>query len=221
MRFSRSPAALAPLVLLLLLASCKGAEEVCNPTDPLCGGGGGGGGGGVQVASVIVTSSIDSVVAVGGPMATMSAEGRDASNDPVNVTLSWESLTPATATVSSTTGVVTAVAAGTTTIRASQNNNAVTGNYPLRAVDADLPAVGALLSEPFLQALRGELSSTPAGTVGSLIADCESKVTSGNVLAIDSCLNDLIAVSGANGNDDALLGVLDLFFALAQLQLQL
>jgi hypothetical protein len=54
-----------------------------------------------------------------------------------------------------------------------------------------------------------------------LIADCESKVTSGNVLAIDSCLNDLIAVSGANGNDDALLGVLGLFFALAQLQLQL
>ena len=44
--------ALAASAALLVLASCKGAEQVCNPTDPLCGGAGG-------ITAIAVTSAID------------------------------------------------------------------------------------------------------------------------------------------------------------------
>jgi len=219
MRLPRTSLGAACLAVVFSLASCQGGQEVCAPTDPLCGNGGGGGG--VQVASVTVTSSIDSVVAVGGPQATMTAEARDASNNLVSVTFTWSSVTTSTGTVDSSTGVVTALAAGTTTIRAVPDNGSVVGAYTLRAVNADLPGVDALLSDPFLAALTGALGSTPGGSVGTLLSDCDSHVTSGNIRAIDSCLNNLLAVSGSDGTDDALLGVMNLFFSLAQSRLRL
>ena len=132
MRLPRTSLGAVCLAVLFSLASCQGSQEVCAPTDPLCGNGGGGGG--VRVASVTVTSSIDSVVAVGGPQATMTAEARDASNNLVSVTFTWSSVTTSTATVDSSTGVVTALAAGTTTIRAAPDNGSVVGDYTLRAV---------------------------------------------------------------------------------------
>jgi hypothetical protein len=171
---------------------------------------------------VTVTSSIDSVVAVGGPMAQMSAVARDASNNTVSgLTFTWTSTNTAAATVNAGSGLVTALAAGTTTIRASQNNNAVTGQLQIRAVNADLGAVTEAVGDPFVEALRRALSSAPAGTVSGLLNTCATHVTSGNVRALDGCLDDLIGTSGANGTDDALLGVLELFFAHAQRQLRL
>lgn len=217
MKSRRLPASLVPFVALLFLWSCKSGEGGCNPTDPLCGGGGG-----PTVASVTVTSSIDSVVAVAGPMAQMSAEARDANNNPVSgLTFTWASTNTATATVNASSGLVTALAAGTTTIRASQDTNAVTGQLRIRAVDADLGALTEAVGDPFVEALRSALSSTPAGTLSGLLNTCAGHATSGNVRALDGCLADLTSASGSDGNDDALLGVLALFFAHARRQLQL
>ena len=214
----RSRLSIVPLVAALSLASCKGAEQVCNPTDPLCGGGGGG----TTVASVTVTSAIDTVMAV-GRTAAMTAVARDASNNIVSgLTVNWTSLTMAAATVDAASGVVTGVAPGTSIVRAAQSNNAVTGQLQMRVVNADLPAVTATLADPFVTALRGALSATPQSTVNGLATTCAGHVTSGNLLALNTCLNGIIAVSGgSNGTDNALLAVLDLFAQHAQRRLQL
>lgn len=213
---SRSVAVLLPFAALVL-ASCKGAEAgPCDPTDPLCGGGGGG----ATVSTVTVASSIDTVVAVGGPMATMTAVARTGAGATVPVTFNWSSQTPATATVNPMSGVVTAVAAGMTNIVASQDNNTVTGQLRLRAVNADLAGLGATLTEPFAAALRNALTATPQGAVNGFLTTCQTNVTSGNLLAINTCLNSLIAVPGT-GTDNVLLTLLDLYFIRARAQLQL
>lgn len=223
MRPPRSSVVGALFLSVFALGSCKGAS--CDPADPLCGGGsgggGGGGGGGAQVATVTVTSSIDTVVAVGGPMATLTATARDANANTVAVTFNWSSQNASIATVNAATGVVTAGAAGRAVIVAAQSNNSVTGQLGIRAVSSNLAGVSALLTEPFQTALRGQLSATPQGSVNGLVSTCQSNVTSGNILAINTCLTNLIAVPGSNGNDNALLGVLDLFYAVARTQLQL
>lgn len=197
------------LVVTLVVAACK--EASTGPpivTDP-------------PVASVTVTSSIDSVIPIGGPNATMTAVARDASNNTVSgLTWMWSSGTQATATINAGTGVVTAVAAGTTLVTAAQDNNAQTGSLRLRAVNADLPGVTATMTDAFVVALRNALGATPQGAVGTLVGTCQTNVTSGNLLAINTCLNSLIAVNGT-GTDAVLLSLLDLFFAHAQDQLQL
>ncbi len=213
----RNLSVLGPLGALLFLASCKGAEQVCNPTDPLCGGGGGG----TTVATVTITSPVDSVIAL-SRTTTMTAVARDASSNPVTVTFNWTSNTVATATVNATTGLVTPVAVGSTTIQAAQNNNAVTGSQALRVVNANLPAVSALVGDSLAVRLRQALSATPQAAVVSGLATCGGHVTTGHVRALDTCLTGLTGVSGgSNGTDNALLNVLDLFFEHARRQLQL
>jgi hypothetical protein len=170
----------------------------------------------VTVANVAVTSSLDTVVAVGSPMTTMSGVARDASNNPVTVTFNWTSGTPAAATVNAASGAVTAVAAGATTITAAQSNNAVTGTLGLRVVDVNLPATAALLADPFSQALRAALSATPQGTANGLVTTCGTAATAGNVVALRTCLTSLINVPGTNGTDNALLAVLDVFAGFAR-----
>ena len=214
---SRNPFILAPLTAILVLASCKGAEQVCNPTDPLCGGGGGG----ATVATVTITSPVDSVIAL-SRTATMTAVARDASSNPVTVTFNWTSNTVATATVNATTGLVSPVAVGSTTIQAAQSNNAVTGSHPLRVVNANLPAVTALVTDSLAVTMRRALTATPQAAVVSGLATCSGHVTTGHVRALDTCLTSLKSVSGGtNGTDNALLNVLDLFFEHARRQLQL
>ena len=208
----RTPPAPHLLVALMLLASCKGATEVDPLGDP------GGGGGGPTVATIAVTSPIDSVMAV-GRTAQLSAAATDASGSPITVTFSWNSTNPSTATVSGT-GVVSAIAAGTTLIQASSPNN-VTGQLQMRAVDADLDVISTALTDSFVQAMRGALSGATASTLNAFLSDCSTHITSGNVLAIDACLQGAQDTNGATGTDDALLAVLALFLEYAQRQLQL
>jgi hypothetical protein len=206
-----------PLLLAgtLTVGSCSGAEQVCDPMDPLCGTGGG-----APVATVVVTSPVDTVMAV-GRTATMTAVARDASASTVSVTFSWLSTNTTAATANPSTGAVTGQAAGSTIIRASQGNNSVTGEIAMRVVPADLTAAATLVNDAFAQALRAALSTTPSGSVGTLLTTCATANTAGHVRNLDSCLSSLIAVNPTNGNDNALLGVLDLFFAQARRQLQL
>jgi hypothetical protein len=106
-------------------------------------------------------------------------------------------------------GLVTALAAGTTTISAATNP---TGTLSLRTVNANLPAVATLLGDSLAVRLRTALSTTPRGQVNTLLTTCTGHVTTGHVRALDACLSSISGVTGGtNGNDNALLGILDLF----------
>jgi hypothetical protein len=207
--------ALAPLAVLLL-GACSKAERACDPTDPLCGGGGGN-----AIDTIVVTSAIDSVIDVGATT-QMTGQARTSAGTPVTVTLAWTSLTPATATVDPASGLVTAAAVGTTTIRASQSQNSVIGTLPLRVVDADLATASELVTDSIAARMRQALSTTPRGAMTTILGNCSTHLTAGNLLALNTCLTNAAAVSGGtNGNDNALLNVLDLFYAHARRQLQL
>jgi uncharacterized protein YjdB len=199
----------------LLVGSCQSPSEVCSPSDPLCGPPPPG----PTVASISVTSPIvDSVMAV-GRTAQLAAAATDASGNPVSgVTFTWTSTNASTATVNAT-GLVAALMAGTTTIRASAGS--VNGSLGMRAVDADLAGIVSTLGDSFVQALAGGLAATTASTLNGFLSTCSTNVTSGNVLAIDACLTGALNISGIDGTDTALLGVLALFLEDAQRQLQL
>ncbi|MGE0160131.1 MAG: Ig-like domain-containing protein [Gemmatimonadales bacterium] len=207
-------AVLAP-VAILLLGACKKAEPGgCDPTDPLCGGGS-------AIDTIVVSSAIDSVIDVGAT-SQMTAQARTSSGTPVSATMAWTSLTPATATVDPASGLVTAVAVGTTTIRASQSSNSVVGRLPLRVVDADLPRASALVTDSIAARMRQALSTAPRGAMTTILTNCGAQLTAGNLVALNTCLTNAAAVSGGtNGNDNALLNVLDLFYLHARRQLQL
>lgn len=203
----------------LFLGACSKAERACDPTDPLCGGGGGGN----PIDTIVVTSAIDTVIDVGATT-QLTPVARDANGVAVTVsTWGWTSLQTSTASVHPTTGLVTALDEGTATIRASQTvTPGVTGDLRLRVVDADLPMVATLVGDSIAARLRQTLSTTPRGAMTTILGNCSTHAASGNLLALNTCLTNAAAVSGGtNGNDNALLNVLDLFYAHAQRQLQL
>jgi hypothetical protein len=167
---------------------------------------------------VTITSPVDTVMAV-GRTTTMTAVALDAGGTPLPTqpSFTWNSSTPATASVNA--GLVTALVAGTTTISATTNP---TGTLNLRTVNADLPAVTALLTDSLAVRLRQALSTTPRGQVNALLGTCTGHLATGHVRGLDACLGAMGAVSGgSDGNDQALLGVLDLFFDHGRRQLGL
>jgi hypothetical protein len=204
------------LVAALAIASCKGAEKVCQPTDPLCNNGGGGG---ASIASIEVSSPIGTVMAV-GRTAQMSATATDTDGGTVtpSPTFSWSSTVMSVATVNGS-GLVSASTAGTTDIEASAD--VVTGSLTMRAVDADLAAISTLLGDAYLDALVAGLAAATASTINGHVSTCQTNVTSGNILAIRDCLADALAVTGADGTDTALLAVLALYFEQADRHLGL
>lgn len=212
------PLPLLPLLLAAFaLSSCKGAEEVCNPTDPLCDDGGGNGG--ASISSIEVSSSVDTVMAV-GRTAQMDAtatdtDGATVSPDP---TFTWSSTNTSVATVSSS-GLVSAAAAGTTDIEASADG--VTGSLTMRAVDANLDAISTLLGDAYLTSMVAGLDATTESTINGHLSTCSTNVDSGNILAIRDCLADALATTGVDGTDTALLAVLALYFEQADRHLAL
>ena len=215
---NRSPRVQLLLVAVTLLAaSCTGATPVCSPSDPLCGGSGGGGST-PTVTAIAVTSPIVGTVMAVGRTAQLSANASDASGNPITVTFSWSSTNTSAATVNSS-GLVAAIAAGTTNVQAAASG--ITGSLTIRAVDVDLDGIASTLADSFVQAIRGGLTSATASTLGGFFSSCSSNVTTGNVLAIDACLQGAQDTNGADGTDDALLAVLALFLEHAQRNLQL
>lgn len=188
----------------LLSTSCRGATEACDPADPLCGDT-------TQsppISSIEITSPIDSVIAV-GRSAQLSAVARGPNGNAVSASFTWTSSNESVAIVGGA-GFVTAQAVGTTTISATAET--VSGNYRMRAVAADLGTISALLSDAYFVSLVGALDQATAAELNGFLTACSNGIASGNVLAVATCLNDSIATSAANGNDTALLGMLDLFF---------
>jgi hypothetical protein len=210
MSAQRTLFALVPLGVAVFLGACKGATEVC--TDPLtCTG----------VTGVAVTSpTVDTVMATGRTAQLVAAAVSGGSS--VTVPFSWTASPTSVATVAPGTGLVTGVSAGTVMITAAQNNNAVTGQLRMHVVDADLPLVSEVVTDTLSVRLRQALTNTPRASITTTLAACGGHVTTGNLLQLDACLNTLMGVSGgSNGNDNALLNTLDIFFDFARQQLQL
>jgi hypothetical protein len=204
----RIPFALVPLGAAVWLTACKGATEVCN--DPLtCTG----------VTAVTVTSpTVDTVMAVGRTAQLVGAAV--AGSTSVTIPFSWAANPVSVATVSPSGGLVTGVSAGTATITASQSNNAVTGQLRMHVVDANLTGVAAAASDTLTRALRAALSNTPRSAVIAGMTTCAGHTTSGNLLALNTCLTNLTNVSaGGSGADSTLLGALDVFFLYSKTQL--
>lgn len=211
----RTPFALVPLGAVVFLGACKAATEVC--TDPLtCGGGTP-----VTVTSVTVTSpTVDTVIAVGRTAQLQAAAA--SGSGPVTVPFSWTSSPTAVATVSASGGLVTGVAPGNALITVSQTNNAVTGTLQMRVVDANLPAVTAAIGDTLARSLRQALGASRQSAVQSGLTTCNSHVTSGNLLALKTCLTGLTNVpSGGSAADSTLLNALDIFFVYSKAQLGL
>ena len=209
---------LASLVCVLALSACK--SESCDPADPLCnaGGGGGGGGGNTTVANVSVESPVDTVMAVGRTVPMIATATNSDGDTLSSAPIVWNSTDTGVATVSGS-GVVNALASGTTNIQASSGGQ--TGQIAMRAVDADLAAITAALTDAFGASLLAALTGTPASSLQALITTCSNQIAAGHVRAIDQCLTSALAVSSGDTNDQALLGVMSVFFLYSQLQLNL
>jgi hypothetical protein len=207
----------ASLALVLAVSACK--SESCDPADPLCnaGGGGGGGGGNTTVANVLVDSPVDTVMAVGRTV-PMTAAAVNSDGDTLAATIVWNSTDTGVATVSGS-GVVSALSAGTTNVQASSGGQ--TGQIAMRAVDANLAGISAALGDAFASALAAALTGTPASNLQALLTTCSNQIAAGHVRAIDQCLTSALGVSSGDTNDQALLGVLAIYFAYSQQQLNL
>jgi hypothetical protein len=192
----------AAVVLLAatVLGSCKGGESDCSPTDAACAA--------ANVASIVVSSPIDSILVLGSTT-QLEAEPRDAGGSVLSATVTWSSSDQTVANVSGS-GLVNGLVVGEALMTATVG--ATSTSYPMRVVDADLPAFTAVLGDPFLTALSGALGGSVATALSAVVDQCEDAVLEAYVLAAEACLNDAVGLSSANGNDEALLGVLDLFF---------
>ncbi len=178
----------------------------------------GGTGGTPTLTAIAVTSPTVGTAMAIGRTAQLSAAATDGDGSPMSTTFTWTSTNEATATVSAS-GSVTAVAAGTTTIRAVSGS--VTGSLSILVVDADLAGITAALTDAFVVSMGSGLDASTASTVNGLISTCAGHITSGNLLGVDQCLAGLSGTTGANGTDQALLAVLALFVDHAMRLLQL
>lgn len=178
---------------------------------------GGGDGGGVfippigrEVASIEVSSPIDTIMAVGW-VGQLTARARDSEGGIVGgQQFSWRSSNTAVATVSQT-GFVEALSAGSVTFTASVSS--VSGSLRMRAVAADVGAVAATLGDPFTDAMVAHLSGAKQPEVQGALAQCSEGLAGNNIVVVLECLVAVRATAaGASDPTDivllAVLGVL-------------
>ena len=172
------------------------------------------------VVTVEVTSPIGSSMALGASV-QLSATAKDRDGDPVSgVQITWESSNTAVATVSSS-GLVAGVAEGNATITATTQD--VSGTLGMRVVDSDLGGISTALNDPFAVALVSNLTSSSQSSMQATMSECSSNIGSGNLEAIQDCLDDAQSQVGAatDPDDRALLAVFALFLSRAELLLNL
>ncbi len=163
------------------------------------------------VASVAVTSALDSLIDVGGT-ARLTAAPRDAAGTPVpGVAITWSS-SNATALNVNGAGLVSALAIGSATITAAVPGP-VAGTFRMRAVDADVATVTTLAGDPHATALIGAVSSGKRPALQTAWTLCASGATAGNLVAVVQCGTGVSAeaASATDAADRVLIGILQLF----------
>lgn len=158
-----------------------------------------------KVTTIVVTSDIDTIIAV-ERSAQLTAVAKTESGDSVSAQFAWSSSNPTVATVN-TTGLVQGVNAGSSTITAEADGKA--GSLALRVVAADFNAIRAVLNDPLRPHLTSRLS-TRRSSVESALTTADAAVASGNIAVLNHSLT-LVATeaSAATVADDrALLSTL-------------
>lgn len=193
----------AVLVGAVILAACG------EPTEPAS-----------LVASVEITSPIDTLLA-SGKTVQLTATPRDAAGAVVSgLELTWTASNPAVASVSAA-GLVTGLAAGTSVITAS--TGAVSGTLRLRVVGADLEAITAVLTDPVVSHLLSGVGASARGSVVGAINAATAAAGSGDLgeLQRQLAVARAVAVGAGDPDDVALLAVLDLVLGFAEARLGL
>jgi hypothetical protein len=163
------------------------------------------------VASVALTSAVDTILA-DGRTSQVTAVARDADGDSVAApTFNWSSSNPAVISVTAR-GAVTAEGAGTARITAGVEGSDVAGSINLRVVNADLTAVGTLAGDPYGAVLVNGLSAAARPGAESARSRVAAGAGDGNVVAILSGVSDLRdQAAAATDGDRVLLTVLVLY----------
>lgn len=164
------------------------------------------------VASVAVTSALDTLLAPGAS-SQLAAVARDGGGNAVGgVAYAWSSTDASVVTVSDA-GLVTAQATGSARVTVGVEGTGVTGGLPFRVVDADLPGIAALSGDAFAAALLAALSPAMRSDALSAWAGCGSGAGSGHLVLIIGCVEDVraAAAAAADGTDRALLAVARLY----------
>ena len=153
------PARWATLLAAALSVACGGAGDATGP-----GAGGGGGGGGAPAVASVSVSAPSSALLVGVADASLSSETatatpQDANGNPLSgQTVTWSSSVTSVATVSSS-GVITAVGAGTAVISAAAGQKS--GQV---SITVTRPAVASVAMSPAsATVLTGVIDSTTLG----------------------------------------------------------
>lgn len=196
---TRAAAGVCGLVLIaaMAVANC-GDDDSTGPPE-------------ISVVAVELTSPIDTIMAAGRSV-QLDAVAKDSRGETVaGTSLTWSSSDEDVATVNGS-GLVQAVAPGTTTISASTAD--ATGTLRMRVVAADLAAIAALLADPYLAALVDGLGEAPRERVRAAIANCENASDPGHVIAMSDCLTRIAAEAAAvTGATDRVLAAALGFFA--------
>lgn len=169
----------------------------------------------LQIATVVVTSPIDTIF-VRGRSVQLSAVARDASGTTLSgVQFTWVSSDTRVASVDAS-GLVNALQAGSATITATAQdggNQTVSGSLRARVVATNLPGIEQLLNDPFGQQLVMHTTSSKQATIQNALNTCSGGTAEGNVVAIMECLEAARGEIGSatDPSDRALLAVLALY----------
>lgn len=161
------------------LTACGG-----GPTAPVPDGGPPPGQDPPSVSAVTVASPIGFILAVGGS-AALTARATDAAGSPVATSFAWSSDDERVATVS-TSGRVTAVTPGATTIRATADG--VEGTADVTVADADLDGLLALFDEPLADGLIAGIAGDGATPLDATWTACGEALDAGDLTRVRDCV---------------------------------
>ena len=162
------------------------------------------------VATVTVTSPLGTLWDIGANV-QLAVTAQDAQGNPVTALgLTWSSTAGQVASVSPA-GAVQALAVGSASIAAQTGG--VTGSLAVQVVDADLPGLATVASDPYGAALVNGTTSPVRTRLLAAAAACVAAAGQGNLQAIQQCVAAVRTEASAatDPTDRALLAVLSLF----------
>jgi hypothetical protein len=149
------------------------------------------------VATVAVTSAIDSLLAV-DRTAQLTAAVIDVNGDLMSdAMVTWTSSNSGVAIVNAE-GLITGLAAGPVTITATSDGTS--GNLAMRVVAADLAGITALLTDPYLPALVAALDPAARASLTGILADLGDATSQGHLSAMRQGLADAETIAAGSGS---------------------
>lgn len=187
---------------------------------------GGDSGSAASVATIEITSQLDTVVVIGAAT-QLTAVARDREGNILSVSLDWVSHNSDVVTVDAS-GLAHGVGPGTARIDASVASGSVagpggaTGSIRLRVLDADVTGMQRVLGDRLLATCVAALG-TPRSAVQSALSSATAGLSSGRLVDVIDGLEaiDAQAAGATDGTDRALLATITLFTDFARSLLNL